>query len=292
MQCKERQDVTIVDGKLLKLFVLCLLAICDVSSLLIYDRSTLLRIQNPLNVSDFGKIGHSNTPPPFLTGLTPSTLLRNKRCRRQGRRAGVFVKFKFCSLIARMIMALYCTIYLLSCQLPTCRPAGIDKQGPVPQNLLWLVQAADDTAGCVPVRTAMFNTQSLTNKNVMLSDLISTHHLFLLTETWLKPGDNSTFSELLPPDYSHLNAPGVSGHGGGFAMFFSDKLSCRLLPRKNYSSFELQLFVMESEQNPEEFITFFQYSSTKIMDSIAPLTRPSTKLNQILGLMMLVFSRK
>lgn len=96
------------------------------------------------------------------------------------------------------------------------------------------------------MRAALLNTYSLTNKTFILNDLISTHDLdfLMLTETWLKPGDNSAFSELLPPGYSFLSTPRVSSQGGGLASVFKH-LSCRLLPSKNYSSFELQLFLTQ-----------------------------------------------
>lgn len=46
----------------------------------------------------------------------------------------------------------------------------------------------------------------------MLSDLISTHHLdlFVMTDTWLKPVYNITFSKLLQLGYSYLSTPQVS----------------------------------------------------------------------------------
>lgn len=79
----------------------------------------------------------------------------------------------------------------------------------------------------------------------MLSDLISTHCLdiFLMTETWLKHGDNNAFSELLQPGYSYLSAPLMTGHGVSLAAVFRDKLTCCLLPPKHHSSFKLQVFV-------------------------------------------------
>lgn len=66
-----------------------------------------------------------------------------------------------------------------------------------------------------------------------------------MTETWLKPHENSAFSELLPPSCSVFNSPRLSGRGGGLAAVFKDSFKCRLLPSDAYSSFELQLFVVE-----------------------------------------------
>lgn len=67
---------------------------------------------------------------------------------------------------------------------------------------------------------------------------------FLLTETWIRPGENSAFSSLLPPGYSHLNTPWESSHGGGLASVYKQNFRCCLLRSKNYSSFKLQLFLI------------------------------------------------
>lgn len=228
------------------------------------------------NLTDFVKYGHSKTPPPLLAAV-PAYLWRpfctlpcNKK-RRRGKRGGVLVRFKAylaslctdvsgCSLNGKSTVCekfdlprslefsyrwLQPALPDAGCLLPCCRPVRIQVRGCVRGNLCPLNHATQQSVNCRSVHAALINTRSLTNKTFILNDLISTHDLdfLMLTETWLKPGDNSAFSELLPPGYSFLSTPRVSSRGGGLASVFKQHLNCRLLPSKNYSSFELQLFL-------------------------------------------------
>ncbi len=56
----------------------------------------------------------------------------------------------------------------------------------------------------------------------------------LLTETWIKPGDDSAFLEHLPPRCSFLSSPRSSGRGGGVATVFRDDFTCKPLCVNNY----------------------------------------------------------
>lgn len=93
---------------------------------------------------------------------------------------------------------------------------------------------------------ALINTRSLINKTLILSDLFSTQNLdfLFLTETWLCPGDLRPFSELLPSKCLFFYSPCTTGRDGGLVSNNKDHFTCRLVP-SNYSSFELQLFVLE-----------------------------------------------
>ncbi len=64
-----------------------------------------------------------------------------------------------------------------------------------------------------------------------------------MTETWLRVGESSVFSELLPNDCCYLNYPRTSGRGGGIAIVYKNayKFKQLLLP-SSFSSFELSLF--------------------------------------------------
>ena len=97
------------------------------------------------------------------------------------------------------------------------------------------------------VRSALINTRSLASKTFVLNDFFKTHNLdfLLLTETWLKPGEYSAFSELLPPGCLFFSTPRATGRGGGLAAVYRESFKCRIITANNYSSFELQLFVID-----------------------------------------------
>ncbi|XDV17969.1 hypothetical protein PO909_023757 [Leuciscus waleckii] len=182
---------------------------------------------------------------------------RNRRRRRRGKRGGFHVKFKeylaSCSVnmgvsgcfknisegyggfdLHRFLQ--YSCRWLppvlpdTCCPLPLRRPARIHRQGSVKENLPLSRAVSRQTGNNRPVRAALLNARSVTNKTFVLNDFISTRELdiFFLTETWIKPGDNSAFSELLPPGYSFLNTPRVTSRGGGLATVYNQKnINCR-----------------------------------------------------------------
>lgn len=78
-----------------------LFKIQNASSLLMYDRLTLLKIRDFVNnLPVHGTNGHSNTPPPFLESIPAylrcptSPRPRKKRHKRRGKRGGILVHFK------------------------------------------------------------------------------------------------------------------------------------------------------------------------------------------------------
>ncbi len=90
----------------------------------------------------------------------------------------------------------------------------------------------------------LINTRLVTNNTFILSDLFSSRNLdfLFLTETWLCPGDLSPFSELLPSKCFFFNSPCTTG---GLVSIYEDNFICRSVESNNYSSFELQFFVLE-----------------------------------------------
>ena len=109
----------------------------------------------------------------------------------------------------------------------------------VPRNVRSLSRFPRQSNRC-SVHMALINTKSLTNKTFILNDFFTTHDLdfLLLTETWLKPGEYSTFSELLPPGCSFFSTLRAAGRGGGLAAIFKERFRCRVIITNNYSSFE------------------------------------------------------
>ncbi len=67
-----------------------------------------------------------------------------------------------------------------------------------------------------------------------------------MTETWLDALDLSPLSELCPFNYLFLNSPRTSGRGGGIATVYKNNFKCSQLPSRKYTSFEIQLFMVDS----------------------------------------------
>ncbi len=98
---------------------------------------------------------------------------------------------------------------------------------------------------------SLINARSVSNKTVIINDYFYSRTLdfLFITDTWLTSGDLSPFSELVPSDCKFLNSPRSVGRGGGLASIFKQNFVCRMLATDVYSSFELQLFVLELD-NP------------------------------------------
>ncbi|KAB5530630.1 hypothetical protein PHYPO_G00131520 [Pangasianodon hypophthalmus] len=94
------------------------------------------------------------------------------------------------------------------------------------------------------MQMALLNVRTVGNKTFMLNDFISNHPLdfLFLSETWLKVGDLTPMTELLPQGYSYYNSPRLTGRGGGLMSIFKDEIRCRMISPELYNSFELQMF--------------------------------------------------
>ncbi len=64
---------------------------------------------------------------------------------------------------------------------------------------------------------ALINVRSLVNKTFLLNYFFTTHSLdfMFITETWIKVGDRSPFSDLVPAGCTFFNLP---RWGGGLAV--------------------------------------------------------------------------
>ncbi len=92
----------------------------------------------------------------------------------------------------------------------------------------------------MPLKMALINARSITNKTFLLIDFFSSNNLDFLfvTETWLTPEDRASLSELCPTNSNYLSCPRTFSRGGGVAVIFKNVFSCRPLPIDAYSSFE------------------------------------------------------
>ena len=78
----------------------------------------------------------------------------------------------------------------------------------------------------------------------MPQNLLQLDVLFI-TETWLNANDLTPLGELCPPHCGFLNAHRASGRGGGLDTIFNNNtFKCRFLPTIAYSSFEVQLLLL------------------------------------------------
>lgn len=81
----------------------------------------------------------------------------------------------------------------------------------------------------------------------MLNDYFISRDLdfLLLIETWIKPGDNSAYSEILPPNCLVIHAR-TTGHGGDLAIIHKNTANCRNIYFDKYLSFELLVSVISN----------------------------------------------
>lgn len=105
------------------------------------------------------------------------------------------------------------------------------------------------TGYCLTTKMALFNTRSLSNKALVLRDLVTTNNLdfLFLVETWLKPGENWHLNEACPQSYSFFNYPRLSGRGGGLAAIFKDSYRCTSVSLEKFTSFEVLAFKITGE---------------------------------------------
>ncbi len=81
---------------------------------------------------------------------------------------------------------------------------------------------------------ALINVRSLVNKMFLLNYLFTTHALdfMFITETWIKVGDLSPFSDLVPAGCTFFYLPHSSGRGSGLAVILKNSFSihCHSVP--------------------------------------------------------------
>ena len=96
---------------------------------------------------------------------------------------------------------------------------------------------------------ALFNVRALTNKTFFINDLISENKLdfIFLTETWLQSDGASLLIETSPPNYNFIHSTREGKRGGGLAAIFSDTFKCKYLSFGDFSSFEYQAIILESQ---------------------------------------------
>lgn len=221
--------------------------------------------------------GSYTCPPPFASNIPdflcrwPFDAPRRRRRRRRGKRAGVTIRIKFGFLFGSTrpsdfpspapwpISGRY--VVRRSLEKPyrwirpivpgfldvPARPISPQIHG-VNHGVLRLLNLGYPLpCKSPPIRMGLINVRSLVNKTFILHDLFTSKDLdfIFLTETWVKEGDSSPFSELIPHDYTFYNCPRKTGRGGGLAAVFKLKFTTRTIPIGVCSRFEVQLLQID-----------------------------------------------
>lgn len=107
------------------------------------------------------------------------------------------------------------------------------------------------------LRMVLLNVQSLLNKTFILHDYFASHNLdnLFLTENWTKDGDQTPFTDLVPPNCTFISTPRMSGHRWGLVAVFKYNFHGRIIP---FVSFELQMFQMEMAVDPVLFVIIYR----------------------------------
>lgn len=99
-------------------------------------------------------------------------------------------------------------------------------------DLNWVSSVSDMTYTLLSM--ALLDTQSITNKTLLLNDFILSKKFdfLFLTETWQCDGDYSSLIELCPGGYSFTSQPRTS-YRGGLTVVYRSLIYCRSLMEKN-----------------------------------------------------------
>lgn len=102
-------------------------------------------------------------------------------------------------------------------------------------------------------------------------------------ESWIKSGDLSPLSELIPLTLNFFYIPHLTGRGGGLVMFFKHNLRCRLLTILSFTSTEPQLIHLNSSSALLIILIYWPPASNKFIGEFADfLEAILTKHNCIL----------
>ncbi|XP_048113404.1 uncharacterized protein LOC125303610 [Alosa alosa] len=101
----------------------------------------------------------------------------------------------------------------------------------------------------VEVKMALINANHISNKTFILNDFTINNGLdfLLVTEAWLNTGEFAPLVEMCPSGFDFLSTPRSSGQGGGLAALFRNTFNCRVINCDQFSSFEVQLMLLDMD---------------------------------------------
>ena len=105
----------------------------------------------------------------------------------------------------------------------------------------------------------------------------------LITETWLRSGDDITLRQFTPVSYSLLHVPCSNKSGGGMAMLFKSGLNIKEQPAEAHSTFKHLEALLQTVNNtvrlcvlyrpPSSSITAFLEEFAQYMDALSTASR-------------------
>jgi len=109
----------------------------------------------------------------------------------------------------------------------------------------------------------LLNTRSVCNKGTLLHEYVKEKDLAMccITETWLRPGDDSVIDDLCPEGYSYVGQPRQAGsatRGGGFGIVYKTGLHLHQqpCPVDNITSFEVLSITMKDDDPLSLFLVY------------------------------------
>ena len=111
------------------------------------------------------------------------------------------------------------------------------------------------------IRFGFINIRSLTNKTLLVNDLILEHNIDMLglCETWLKPGEVLPLIEASPPGFANSHIARMTKNGGGVGLIFNSNLGLLQDQKHKLSSCELLTIRPPSTAGPGAFYLVILY---------------------------------
>ena len=109
------------------------------------------------------------------------------------------------------------------------------------------------------------NVQSLTNKSVIIEQLITERPLnvLALTETWHGDSDDSRLRLAVPTGFAVIDAARQSGRGGGVAVIFPKHVRCSRVQIPECTTFEALCVRLSTSSGPVILLTVYRPGSVR-----------------------------
>ena len=107
---------------------------------------------------------------------------------------------------------------------------------------------------------ALWNAQSLRNKDHIVTDYITQHDIdiFLVTETWLTDADDGFKNQLCPPGYTMHQSNRSHRQGGGIACIYKEHLSLTKIDPPTFTTFEIMEMLLNINSIRVHVVTIYR----------------------------------